>query len=68
MTSKAKSDVKALKGQDGTHFTLVYNGRSYVPSRPKAENKVLDYIKRVRSSAVKCSSSRILFLILVTIR
>jgi hypothetical protein len=49
MTSKAKSDVKALKGQDGARFFLVYDIRSYMPLRPKAENKVLDYIKRVRS-------------------
>jgi hypothetical protein len=49
MTSKAKSDVKALKGQDGARFFLVYDIRSYMPLRPKAENKILDYIKRVRS-------------------
>jgi hypothetical protein len=52
MSSKAKSDVKVLKGQDGAHLfsaPLTNNEFSYILSRMKAENKVLDYVKRVRS-------------------
>ena len=52
MSSKAKSDVKVLKGQDGAHLfsvLLTDNDPSYILSRTKAENKVLDYVKRVRS-------------------
>ncbi len=55
MASKAKSDVKVLKGQDGARFLLIrslHNDPSYVLSRSKAENKVFDYVKRVRSFAV----------------
>ena len=53
MASKAKSDVKVLKGQDGAHLyqvLLVNNDPPYMLSCRKAENKVLDYIKRVLSN------------------
>ena len=52
MASKAKSDVKVLKGQDGARICSVLlpnDDPSYILSRTKAENKVLDYVKRVRS-------------------
>jgi hypothetical protein len=52
MASKVKSDVKVLKGQDGARLFLALltnNDPSYILSRTKAENKVLDYVKRVRS-------------------
>jgi hypothetical protein len=52
MASKAKSDVKVLKGQDGARLCsvlLTNDDPSYILSRTKAENKVLDYVKRVRS-------------------
>jgi hypothetical protein len=52
MTSKAKSDVKVLKGQDGARLSsvlLTNDDPSYILSRVKAENKVLDYVKRVSS-------------------
>lgn len=49
MTSKAKSDtnIKVLKGPDGKQYnhTMDPFADSFVL---KAENKVLDYIKRVR--------------------
>ena len=50
MTSKAKSDtnIKVLKGPDGKQYnhTMDPFADSFVL---KAENKVLDYIKRVRT-------------------
>jgi hypothetical protein len=51
MASKGKSDVKVLKGQEGAPLLSVLstNNPTYILSRTKAENKVLDYVKRVRS-------------------
>ena len=49
MASKAKPDVKVLKGQDGArllHYLPITIPFTY--SRTKAEHKVLDYVKRVR--------------------
>lgn len=49
MASKAKSDVKVLKGQDGARLTINQPMIRLTYSRTKAENKVLDYVKRVRN-------------------
>ena len=49
MASKAKADVKVLKGQDGASYNPSLCHHSY-PLASEAENKVLDYIKRVRKS------------------